>query len=124
MYRFLKIIDKMRCRVNTLAEIPAESKMFYDEISHSAINIELLQTKNSKLLLSQLFSKVQSFSGIDGDSFKQLLMEIGNEMGIKGKDLFFPVRIALYGDSKGPDIPLIFSILGRKETLRRLEKYI
>ena len=51
-------------------------------------------------------------------------MEIGDEIGIKGKDLFHPVRIALYGDSKGPDIPLIFSILGRKEALCRLEKYI
>ena len=122
--KYLKVIDKMRYRVNTLAEIPAESKMFYDEISPSAINSELLQTKSSRLLLSQLFSKVQSFSEIDGDGFKQLLMETGNEIGIEGRDLFFPVRIALYGDSKGPDIPLIFSILGRKETLRRLEKYI
>ena len=52
------------------------------------------------------------------------IMEIGNEMNIKGKALFFPVRIALYGDSKGPDIPLIFSILGKAETIQRLEKYI
>ena len=83
-----------------------------------------MKTQNTKTLLSQLFTRLQSVSGLDGNGFKQLLMEIGNEMGIKGKNLFFPVRIALYGDSKGPDIPLIFSILGREETLRRLEKYI
>ncbi|SVC48013.1 uncharacterized protein METZ01_LOCUS300867 [marine metagenome] len=61
---------------------------------------------------------------MDGESFKQLLMETGKEMGIKGKELFAPARIALYGDSKGPDIPIIFSILGRSETIHRLEKYI
>ena len=63
-------------------------------------------------------------SELNGDDFKRLLVDAGNEIGINGKDLFHPVRIALYGDSKGPDIPLIFSILGREETLRRLDKYI
>ena len=51
-------------------------------------------------------------------------MEVGNDLGVKGKDLFFPVRIALYGDPKGPDIPHIFSILGRNETLSRLFQVI
>ena len=45
-------------------------------------------------------------------------------IGVKGKNLFFPVRTALYGDPKGPDIPLIFSILGRDETLIRLSQVI
>jgi glutamyl/glutaminyl-tRNA synthetase len=49
---------------------------------------------------------------------------LGDEFGVKGKDLFFPVRIALYGDPKGPDIPLIFSILGKDEILIRLSKVI
>ena len=122
--KYLKIVDNARCRVNTLAEIPAESKMFYGEILPSAENSALLKTENSKTLLSQFFSQIQSSSDLDGEGFKQLLIETGNKMGIKGNELFFPIRIALYGDSKGPDIPLIFSILGKAETIQRLEKYI
>ena len=98
--------------------------MFYGEIFPSAENIAILKTENSKTLLSQFFSQIQSSSDLDGEGFKQLLIETGNKMGIKGNELFFPIRIALYGDSKGPDIPLIFSILGKTETIHRLEKYI
>jgi len=122
--KYLKTVDNARCRVNTLAEIPAESKMFYGEVSPSAENSAILKTENAKALLSRLFKQIQFDSELDGESFKQLLMETGKEMGIKGKELFSPARIALYGDSKGPDIPIIFSILGRAETIHRLEKYI
>ena len=122
--KYLKIVDNARFRVNTLAEIPAESKMFYGEILPSAENSAILKTENSKTLLSQFFIQIQSSSDLDGEGFKQLLIETGNKMGIKGNELFFPIRIALYGDSKGPDIPLIFSILGKAETIQRLEKYI
>jgi glutamyl/glutaminyl-tRNA synthetase len=122
--KYLKTVDNARSRVNTLAKIPAESKMFYGEVSPSAENSAILKTENAKALLSRLFEQIQSESELDGESFKQMLMETGKEMGIKGKELFSPARIALYGDSKGPDIPIIFSILGRAETIHRLEKYI
>ena len=121
---YLKVIDDVRCRVNTLVDIPIKSKMYYGEISHTKNNINLLKNETSKILLFQLLKKIKPYSEIDGNSFKQLLIETGDEIGVKGKDLFFPVRIALYGNSKGPDIPLIFSILGMEETLRRLKKYI
>ena len=122
--KYLMTVDNARCRVNTLADIPAESKMFYGEVSPSVENSGILKTENAKTLLSRLYKQIQPDSELDGESFKQLLMEIGKEMGIKGKELFSPVRIVLYGDSKGPDIPIIFSILGREETIHRLKKYI
>jgi glutamyl-tRNA synthetase len=122
--KYLKTVDNARCRVNTLAEIPAESKMFYGEVSPSAENSAILKTENAKALLSRLFKQIQSDSELDGESFKQLLMETGKEMGIKGKELFAPARIALYGNAKGPEIPLIYSILGKTETLNRLKKFI
>ena len=56
--------------------------------------------------------------------FKSIIIEAGNSLGVKGKDLFHPIRTALYGDPKGPDIPLIFAILGRDEALRRFSQVI
>ena len=72
----------------------------------------------------KLFKGLQSNSDLDGKGFRQLLMDTGKTLGIKGKDLFFPVRLVLYGNTKGPDIQLIFSILGRTETLQRLSKHL
>ena len=60
----------------------------------------------------------------DGNEFKAIVMETGDGLDVIGENLFFPVRIALYGESKGPDIPHIFSILKRDETLSRLSQVI
>ena len=43
---------------------------------------------------------------------------------IKGKELFFPIRFAIWGDVHGPDIGLIIKILGKQKTLDRLKKGI
>ena len=52
------------------------------------------------------------------------VMETGNETTTQGKELFFPIRTAIYGCPKGPDLPLLFSILGKKEILKRISKLI
>ena len=44
------------------------------------------------------------------------------EIHVKGKELFFPIRLALWGDVHGPDIGLIIKILGKEKTLARLNK--
>ena len=45
------------------------------------------------------------------ERFKAIMNEIKTGLGVKGKDLFHPVRIALIGSHSGPDfdrlIPLI-----------------
>jgi glutamyl/glutaminyl-tRNA synthetase len=45
-------------------------------------------------------------------------------LGIKGKDLFFPIRLAIYGKSKGPEIPKIMKALGRDETESRIARVL
>ena len=54
------------------------------------------------------------------DSINNLLEQTQKKLGIKGKDLYFPLRTALYGSPKGPDIPLISLILGKSLTINRL----
>ena len=86
--------------------------------------INLVNGKTSQALLKAIHTSLIGAVGCNGDGFKAIVIEVGDDLGVKGKDLFFPVRIALYGDPKGPDIPHIFSILGRNETLSRLFQVI
>ena len=51
-------------------------------------------------------------------------MNLGNELSLKGKELFNPVRIALFGDAIGPDIPIILDILGKDEAIKRINKVL
>lgn len=45
---------------------------------------------------------------------------VGKLLGVKGKGLFMPIRVALTGCVHGPDLPIIISLLGRDECVRRI----
>ena len=45
---------------------------------------------------------------------------VGKLLGVKGKALFMPIRVALTGCVHGPDLPIIISILGRDECVKRI----
>jgi len=122
--KYLQVVDNARRRASSLCEMPGESQMFYDSLDISTENIDLVNGETSQALLKTIHAFLTDEADCGGDRFKSIIIEVGNELGVKGKNLFFPVRTALYGDPKGPDIPLIFSILGRDETLIRLSQVI
>jgi len=122
--KYLQIVDNARMRVNTLSEMPAESQMFYGNLDIITDNLYLVNNDNSQALLKAIHTSLTGEADCNGVRFKAIVMEAGNSLSVKGKNLFPPVRIALYGEPKGPDIPLIYSILGRDETLNRLNKLI
>ena len=123
-HKFNQVIDIVRKRVNTLAQIPHECKMFYEKIIISDENLQIIKTKQAYSILSKLYNTLELDENICGTQFKQIIMDIGDSLNIKGKDLFFPIRIVLCSETKGPDIPIIFSILGRKEVLERIKRNI
>ena len=55
---------------------------------------------------------------------KSLVNDTGEITGVKGKDLYAPLRISLFGEAHGPDIPLLIGILGVDETIVRIKRHI
>ena len=43
----------------------------------------------------------------------------GQRLGVKGRDLFQPVRVALTGRTHGPELPLVAELLGRERACAR-----
>ena len=98
--------------------------MFYGNINISKENLNLINNKKTQKLLKVIHTSLNKKKACDGYQFKAIILRIGDDLDIKGKDLFYPIRIALYGDKNGPDIPIIFSILGKDKTLSRLSQVI
>jgi glutamyl/glutaminyl-tRNA synthetase len=87
-------------------------------------NADLITSKQSQKVLIDLQIRINRADFLNGEKFKNIVMETGNETTTQGKELFFPIRTAIYGCPKGPDLPLLFSILGKKEILKRISKLI
>ncbi|WP_169569057.1 glutamate--tRNA ligase [Sneathiella limimaris] len=58
---------------------------------------------------------------LDGDSWKSWTNAIKDELGVKGKALFMPLRQALTAQSHGPEMGKLLPLLGREKTLKRLK---
>ena len=46
------------------------------------------------------------------------------ETGIKGKNLFMPIRIAVSGEMHGPELPDTIYLLGREKSIQHIEKML
>ena len=53
----------------------------------------------------------------DGGAFKGWVQGLGKELGVKGKNLFMPLRIALTGKMAGPDVGAQMQVLQRADPL-------
>jgi len=54
----------------------------------------------------------------------QAIRAAGAEVGVKGAQLFHPVRALLIGNEKGPDIGKVLASIGRDEAFRRFEQAV
>lgn len=92
-----------------------KEKLIYKNISSEKIS------DNLKLALKTL--EEISEENFSQENVKTALMFLANSMGSRG-ELLHPVRFALSGLDKSPDPFIIASILGKNETLFRLQKAI
>lgn len=119
-----ELIDAIRGNLNKFDEINDNLAYFFDEE-----NIDEKQLKfvtEGKAVLEKLI-EILSVDGFDFDNAVQIKDEInmiGEELGLKAKQLFWPIRIALCSRSHGPDLGLIISLLGKDKSLARLSKHV
>jgi len=117
----LRVIEATRTHLEYLAQIPEETETFFTkEIKISKEVRKILKKEASKRVLSALRNKLKEVNEITDKNFKSLMKGIEKETGYKGKDLYLPIRIALTGQNRGPELYLILPILGKRECLRRL----
>ncbi|HEV3476911.1 MAG TPA: hypothetical protein VG127_05460 [Rubrobacteraceae bacterium] len=65
----------------------------------------------------------RTLSGVeDARTFVGELRAWAGERGIKTRDLFHPLRLALTGRNRGPEMAYLFAVLGPKESRERLER--
>jgi nondiscriminating glutamyl-tRNA synthetase len=119
-----EILDTVRVYLNKLDEIPEHIKMFYqDEISVDGKQKEILEEETSKTVFKALADKLEAVNAIEPELFKEKVKEVQTETGIKGKQLFKPIRIALSGTEDGPELPKIAAILGKDKVVKFLRRW-
>src|SRR3954447_16917112 len=71
--------------------------------------------------LARAREALASVEPFDQEGVERALRELVDELGVKGKDVFQPVRVAISGSTVSPGIFESVAVLGRDETLRRID---
>lgn len=122
--KYLKVIQNARARVFRLSEITEHSKMFYENLEFTDEDRAIIDEENSQKIYSYFIKNLKIQDSLLDDDINSLVKKAIGDLGIKGKNFYFPIRLALFGKCHGPDLPIIFGILGRDEVTKRLQKLI
>jgi nondiscriminating glutamyl-tRNA synthetase len=102
--------------VDSVGQLPEKTRFVFRQDGAAAKadpeNAELLATEGAQKVLAALAERMKANPApLTPEQFKAWMNEIKTETGMKGKELFHPVRIALTGSHSGPEfdklIPLI-----------------
>lgn len=117
-----RVVIAVRNHINKLDESAEQARIYYNEVSLTPEQTEIVKSETSKLVFSSLIAKTDAMPEIMIDNFKPILMEVQKETGIKGKNLFMPVRLALTGEEHGTELGMIAYVFGKEEVITRLRK--
>lgn len=119
----LKVIALMFKNEITYGEEIVEllGQILHKESKISEENLSLLKEDNSKIVLKLFKEKIETAEVLNQESVKGIFKSIQSETGIKGKNLYMPVRLALTGAEHGIEMFNIIDILGKDEVLSRID---
>jgi len=124
-----KVAKLLHRRISHLDQIP-EMIDFFEAISDYDVN--LFQNKKSKStfessvdILSEVMNKLSNTIVWTYDSLHEILINVANEREMKNASVMWPIRIAISGKLVTPGGAIeILEILGKEESLKRIEKAI
>ena len=122
-YEWLKmIVEISRERIAYLSEIADYAKQFFaTEINVDEDAKKMLKLEHVQDLLNTFREKVNTAEVVDAVFGKKVFKMIQKETGVKGKNLFMPIRAALTGQLHGPDMDKVIAILGPENINKRLD---
>lgn len=102
--------DKVKANLNVVSDIEIWHKICNDEIVPVIENKSLTDT--AALLLPK--------QTLDENTFNVWLNTVKEKTGLKGKDLFHPIRLALTGEASGPELKILLPLIGYDKAVKRL----
>lgn len=119
-----KIVLALRDRIVTINDLKEKAAIFFED----EINLVDDDAKNwinksgSRVVIENLLSELENQSEVSLEVFKIVMKNVQKQTGIKGQDLWMPVRVAMTGMTTGPELPIVIEIFGKDKIIKLLKK--
>jgi len=121
-----KIALAVRNNIETFSDMKERTELFFSDgpLKYSDAALEWIQLDSSKNVFSAMKLEMEKISELNLEIFKTVMGNVQTETGVKGKEIWMPVRSALTGLTEGPELPQVIQIFGKDKVLILLEQAI
>lgn len=83
---------------------------------------EILALETTPIVVKEFIKQIENVNDLEQDTLKMMFKNIATSTGVKGKNLYMPIRLLLTGQMHGAEIVNIIKLLGKEEVLKRVSK--
>jgi glutamyl-tRNA synthetase len=117
----LKIINVMRDRAIFVKDFIEKSSYFFEAPTHYDEGVTKKRWKpETPKQMRQLMERFSTLSNPNAEDFEKALHSVADALKVKHGELIHPLRLAVSGVGAGPGLYDIVAILGKDETIKRM----
>ena len=122
-----KLVELYKPQMKSVDEIVPLTDLFFSDFPElTEAEREVMAGETVPTVLEAFKAKLEAMSDdefVVENIFPQI-KAVQKETGIKGKNLFMPIRIAVSGEMHGPELPDTIYLLGREKSIQHIENML
>ncbi|GAA0360917.1 glutamate--tRNA ligase [Alkalibacterium iburiense] len=118
-----KIVALYQDQMSYAAELPQLATLFFeDSIEWTEEAKDILKGETVPTVIEAFEKQLQEIDLFEASVIKKAVKAVQKETGVKGKNLFMPIRVATTGQQHGPQLNDAIELLGKEKALRNISK--
>lgn len=120
---FVKLAGLYKEQMSYGAELLDLASLFFGEdLSFDEGEKEVLSGETVPEVLASFKKHLADVDPFTKDEIFPAIKAVQKETGVKGRNLFMPIRVATTGEQHGPELPLAIELMGLEKVLKHIEK--
>ncbi len=118
------VVTALQEKLTTVGDIIGFMPLFTgdDVVIDGEEQLELLKEDTFLPMITAFCENLSALEDLNPVAVKTLLKGLTKELGLKGKQVYMPLRVALTGQKHGPELDYLISILGKETSKKRLSR--
>lgn len=120
---FVKLAGLYKEQMSYGAQLVDLASLFFgDDLSFGQGEKEVLSGETVPEVLASFKKHLAEVDPFTKDNIFKAIKAVQKETGVKGRNLFMPIRVATTGEQHGPELPLAIELMGLEKVLKHIEK--
>lgn len=120
---YAKLTSLYQEQMSYAAQLPKVAGLFFDqEIEWSEGALKVLAGETVPAVLEALKVELAAIEEFKASEISSAIQAVSKETGVKGKNLFMPIRVATTGQQGGPQLGDAIELLGKEKVLDHIDE--